>query len=234
MPTDTLSNMVRALRAECGHALSVAQGNNQLDTLRYLLSRTQIELWTAFVWPDIKIRSVLNTANGQYLYTFPTTMGFDQIREAWWAQTTSAEWTEVGYGINEAMIQGDNSNSQAGDPVQFWDIDNSTDPSKLRIWPTPQSVGMVRFIGNKPLATFGVNDTDRSTLDWTVIVLFTAAELLARSKAEDAAMKQQKAQRHLLKLLGTKVSAKMKVSTLGAYARRPTATPGLDYIPMKM
>jgi hypothetical protein len=232
MATDTLLNMVRNLRAECGHALSVAQGQNQVDTLKYILQRTQIELWTTFVWPDLKIRANVTTIAGTYLYSFPATMGFDQIREAWYALPTAVEWYTVGYGISEAMIMGNNANSQSGDPVQYWDINNDTSPSKVRVWPTPTtSSAVVRFLGNKPLAVL-VADTDVSTLDSTLLTMFAAAELLARAKSEDAAMKLQKAQRYLTKLLGTKISAKMKISTYGARAGRPTPTPGLDYIPM--
>jgi hypothetical protein len=227
MATDTLSNMVRNLKSEIGAALSIAQGQNQLSTLQYLLQRTQIELWTAFTWPDLKVRVNTPTAAGQYKYPYTPAMGFDQIRETWWAQANSSEWTEVGYGIAEYMIRGDDTNSMAGDPVQFWDV---ADTANFRVWPTPASVGYVRFIGNKALAPF-ILDTDVSTIDSTVITMFAGAELLARAKAADAQTKLQKAQRHLLKLLGNKTSAKNKVSTLGGFAGRPRPTPYLDFLP---
>jgi len=79
------------------------------------------------------------------------------------------------------------------------------------------SGGWLRFKGNRELDQF-VSNTDQSTLDATCIILFAASELLARSKAEDAANKLQKAQRHLLKLLGNQVSAKNKVSLYGSGA----------------
>jgi len=224
---DTLGNMVRNLRSEAGHSLSVAQGQNQLETMKYILKRTQEELWTAFVWPDLKTRSNVTMVAGQYVYPYGPTMGYDRIRESWWAQANSSEWTQIGFGVTEDMIKGDNTNSTRGDPVQFWDVESLT---QFRVWPTPNSAGIVRFIGNKPLDPLTA-DADVSTLDATLIVLFAGAELLARAKAEDASMKQQKAQRHLLKLLGNKISAKNKVSTLGARAGRPTPTPGIDYIP---
>jgi hypothetical protein len=82
------------------------------------------------------------------------------------------------------------------------------------VWPTPNTAARLRFIGQDMLDPF-IADADVSTLDSTAIVLFTAADLLARAKAEDASIKMQKAQRHLAKLLGNKISAKMKVSSLG-------------------
>jgi hypothetical protein len=229
MATDTLSNMVRDLRSEAGHSLSITQGANTVDTLKYILKRTQLELWTAFVWPDLRLRQPLPLVASQWSYPFPVQMAFDQIREVWYALSTGADWIPVTYGISESMIMPDDSNTQAGLPTQYWDTDAG---GMIRVWPTPP-VGnaSLRLIGNKPLGPF-VNDTDQSTLDSTLIVMFAGAELLARAKAEDASLKMQKAQRHLLKILGSKVSSKNKVSTLGARpgsASRPT--PYLDFIP---
>jgi hypothetical protein len=222
MITQQLSVMVRNLRAECGHSLSVAQGVNSVETLKYLLARTQEELWTAFIWPELKIRAAVSLAPGQYSYPYPTViypsptaMSYDCIRETWTAPAGSAagtHWTPVEYGIpDEDMILPDDSNSERNDPARYWDVFDNTN---FRIWPTPNTATKLRFIGQEPLGAFTA-DSDVSTLDATCIVLFASADLLARAKAEDAAGKMQKAQRHLTKLLGNKVSSKMKVATLG-------------------
>jgi len=212
MRTDQLLVMVKNLRSEAGHSLSVAQGVNQVDTLKYLLARTQEELWTAFVWPDLVIRADTQMSPGQYLYNFPATLSYDMIRETWASGASSGSWDTLDFGIDEdKIVPGTGTNTNRADPVQLWDIEGS----QFRVWPTPDSNGSwVRFKGNKALAPL-IADTDVSTLDATVIVLFAAAELLARAKAEDAAGKMQKAQRHLQKLLANKISAKMKVATLG-------------------
>jgi hypothetical protein len=216
--TQTLSVMVKNLRAEAGHALSVAQGVNQYETLKYLLARTQEELWTAFVFPDLMIRANVAMAAGQYVYTFPTTpvaMSFDMIRETWTAQSGSTSWDELPYGIDEDCIRPDNSNTSRADPVQAWDVE---DTSNFRVWPTPDTTGgTVRFKGQRELAPL-LADSDVCTIDATAIILFCAADLLARAKAEDATVKMQKAQRHLTKLLGNKISAKRKVGSLGGGA----------------
>lgn len=212
MRTAQMQEMVKSLRAEAGHSLSVAQGVNQVDTLKYLLTRTQEELWTAFNWPELVIRVNTPMVAGQYLYNWPATMTFDMIRETWFAAANSANWVPIDYSINEDQIKPDGSNTSRADPVQAWDVASST---QFRVWPTPDtSTGNLRFKGQKQLAAFAA-DSDVSTLDATVIVLFAASELLARAKAEDAATKQQKAQRHLIKLLGNQISAKNKISTLG-------------------
>lgn len=212
MRTDTLSNMVRNLRSEAGHALSVAQGTNQYDTLKYLLARTQEELWVAFVWPELVIRVMVPMVAGQYLYTWPVGSSFDMVRSTWFATAGSSDWDELDYGISEDQIAPDGSNTNRSDPVQVWDV---ASPTQFRVWPTPNTAnGMVRFKCQRQLTPF-IADSDQSTLDATVIVLFAASEMLARSKAEDAANKLQKAQRHLTKLLGNQISAKHKIATLG-------------------
>ena len=215
MITAQLQLMVKNLRAECGHSLSVAQGVNQVDTLKYLLARTQEELWTAFIWPELKVRSDIGLVAGQYFYTYQPDVPFDSIREVWATPASSVNdphWTPVIYGIdNEDLILVDGSNSERSDPVQYWDVYSAT---QYRVWPTPDTATRLRFVGQKPLGNFTA-DSDYSTVDSTAVVLFAAADLLARAKAEDADIKMQKAQRHLTKLLGNKVSAKNKVATLG-------------------
>ncbi len=215
MAAPTLLEMVRRLRAEAGHALSPAQGTNQLETLKYLLARTQEELWVAFVWPELSGRADIAMAAGQYLYPFPSSpaVTFDMVRQAFATSSPGSDWNEIGYGIPEDVIKpGTFDNDSRADPVQAWDVSSAT---QFRVYPTPNASGnYVRFKIQSALQSF-VSDSDLPTIDATTIVLFTAAELLARAKAEDATTKMQKAQRHLTKMLGNKISAKNKVATLG-------------------
>jgi len=228
--TASLANLVIMVRAEAGHSLSTAQGQNTVDVIKALIARTQIELWTAYQWPTLKIRADTPTAQGQYLYDFPANFSFEQVRQVWTAQSASYTWTPVNYGIDESCIAPGGGSSQTGDPVLLWDVDGD----QFRIWPTPStSAYFVRMIGMQPLDPL-VADADMSTLDATCIALFVAAELLARAKAEDAPMKLQKAQKYTLALLGNSISAKRRVSTLATGApsnRGAQATPYVDYIP---
>jgi hypothetical protein len=129
------------------------------------------------------------------------------------------------------MIAPGGGNSQSGDGVQNWDVSGDV---QFRIWPTPVSAKYtVRLIGQRVCAVWA-NDADMSTLDATAIVLFTAAEMLARAKAEDAPMKLQKAQKYVLNLLGNSISAKRRVSTFGSGVPARVGsqgTPYIDYIP---
>jgi len=228
MQTDTLANCVYALRAEAGHSLSSAQGQNVVDVLKYLLKRSQIELWNAYQWPTLMQSGDTQMAAGQYLYAYPAGFDFEAIRQSYTAPASSSQWLPLTYGIDETYIMPGGANSQSGDGPQLW----RPELDKFRVWPTPVSANnWTRFRGMKPLNPF-IADTDVSTLDAMTIVLFIAAELLARSKAEDAANKLKKAQTHLLAVLGNTVSAKRRVSTLGSSVRVRLPAQGVDFIPL--
>lgn len=229
MPGKTLAQIVTAVRAETGHALAASQGLNVLETLKYLIARTQKELYVAFQWPTLTIRSDVPAQKGQYIYEYPTDMDYDQIREVYWAPDNSSQWAKVEYSIPENCIAANTgANTTSGPGAVYWDV---ADETHFRVWPTPNEAGTIRLKGMKPLGVF-VADTDTCTLDSTLITMFVSAELLSRAKAADAMEKQQKAQRHLQKLLGDKISAKNKVSTMGADRRHnKTGVPYIDFIP---
>jgi hypothetical protein len=229
--TATLAQLVIMVRGEAGHSLSAAQGQNTIDTIKALIARTQVELWTSYQWPTLKIRADTPTSQGACLYNFPNGFSFEQVREVWTAQSNSYNWTPVSYGISENCIAPGGTSSQSGDPVQLWDVEGD---SQFRIWPTPSTSNyFVRMIGMSVYTPL-LADTDVSSIDATAISLFVAAELLARAKAEDAPMKLQKAQKYVLALMGNSISAKRRVSTLATGApinRGARATPYVDYIP---
>lgn len=225
----TLADLVTAVRAEAGHALTASQGLNALETIKYIISRTQYELWIARQWPTMILRRDIAASPGQYIYEYPTDLGFHQIREVFWAPNASIRWTPIEFGIPEECYSAQTGgNTTAGVRGLFWDV---SDETHFRVWPTPNNTSTIRLKGMKPLLPL-VADSDVCTLDPTAIVLFSAVELLSRAKAADTDEKAKKAQRHLQKLLGNDITAKMKVSTLGA-TRRPhmTGRPYIDYIP---
>ena len=229
MATSTLGNLVTAVRAECGHALTATQGINALESIKYLIQRTQYELWTSFQWPQLIVRRDMHTIPTQMAYNYPAAIDFDQVREVWSFPAGVIEGYKVEFGVPEACITIDNANTREAENPIYWDV---YDDQRFRIWPTPTVSGRLKIKGMRYLDPL-VDDTDYCTLDPTLIVLRVAEELLTRAKSADAQSKGQAFQRHLQKLLGNKVSAKMKVSTFGAI-RHPTShnyRPGIDYIP---
>ena len=228
MAVATLPQLVTGVRAEAGHALTATQGLNGVETLKHLIQRTEYELWTAFQWPTLEIFEDMPAQVGQYIYAYPPEMGFDQIRQVLWAPNGSTIWTAIEYGIPHQCILPGGGNSMEGPSAQFWKTQGE---DQFRIWPTPSSTGNIRLVGMTPLNPL-IEDDDFCTLDPVLITLFVASELLTRAKASDAQAKEQKAQRHLKELLGNKISAKNKVSTMGATRRvNYSLRPGIDYIP---
>lgn len=229
MAVATLSQLVTGVRAEAGHALTATQGLNGVETLKHLIQRTEYELWTAFQWPTLEIFEDLDAQVGQYIYDYPPEMGYDQIRQVLWSPVGSASWQLIEYGIPHQCILPGGGNSTTGPTAQYWKTQGDT---QFRIWPTPSSEGVIRLVGMVPLNPL-IEDDDLCTLDPVLITLFVSSELLTRAKATDASAKEQKAQRHLKELLGNKISAKNRVSTMGA-TRRPGQyglRAFIDYIP---
>jgi len=234
----TLSSLVKAVRAEAGHALTPAQGLNSVETIKHLIRRTENELWTAFAWPQLVIRADIPVSVHQVEYQYPIEMPYDQIRQVYWADQGGSHWRLLEFGVPEDAITGSNtpSTTQTSPVVQSWDtyFNTKAGESRLHIWPSPTVPGTLRLRGLRPLNPL-VNDDDYCTLDVTLLILFVSAELLARAKAEDADNKLKKAQRHLSKLLANQISNKQKVSTFGASRGVRSSfgriRPGIDYIP---
>ncbi len=227
-----LSQLVKDVRAECGHSMSVSQGVNTREKIQYLLRRTQTELFEANEWPQLFVyRDVLLHA-GDKTYDFPIDFSFEHTLHLHYLNGTT--WSAVPYGIGDAeysVYSTDTENPTRASPVQRWNFD--PDNAQFEVWPVPPTDGTVRLWGTKARAPF-IAEGDRCTLDGTMLVLFVASEILAKSKSEDAQIKLQKAQELLRRLKARSVSNKTGTVVLGGvdpYNGRSTKRPYLDYIP---
>jgi hypothetical protein len=225
----TLTKLVKDLRAECGHSLAVAQGQANEETLRYLLARQQEELYYGYEWPFLKTERTLMTQAGQRYYDYPEDIPFDRVTQVWCHTQGVTDWRLLPKGINPGLFLSYDSEAGISSwPVQRWD--HNADTVQMEFWPIPsQNNGEVRISGMKPLAPLLESD-DICTLDSTLIVLFTSVEVLGRTSPQEGEVKNQKAQRHLQRVLGSQGSRKRAWTSLSG--RSSTApTPGLDYIP---
>jgi hypothetical protein len=225
----TLSRLVKDLRAECGHSLAVAQGQASEETLRYLLNRTQEELYVGYEWPFLKTHRTIIPQAGERYYDYPADIPFDRVTHIWCHTQNSADWRPLEKGINPGLFTSSDSDQGATSwPVQRWDHD--ADRQQIELWPIPsQSTGELYVYGMKPLDPL-VDNEDVCTLDGTLIVLFTAVEVVGRTAPQEADLKNQKAQRHLQRVLGSQGSRKRAWTSLSGSGRAAPVI-GLDYIP---
>lgn len=226
-----LSKLVKDLRAECGHSLSVAQGQGSEDTLRYLLARQQEELYVGYDWPMLKIDRTIHVQAGDRFYNYPPDLPFDAVREFWVHTAGNSDWSRVEKGIDPGLYATyDSPHGVTAWPVQRWDHDS--DRGQIEFWPVPDTDnGRVVVKGIAPLLPL-IKSEDVCTLDGTLIVLFTAVEVLARTSPQEAEVKSQKAQRHLARILGRQGSRKRSWTvTSGRTTTMPV--PGLDYVPRR-
>jgi hypothetical protein len=185
-----LRDMLSDLRAEIGHSTNVAHGINDRDTLLYYLNRTQIRLYQEFDWPQLIVSRDTPLAPSQRYYTYASDLAFDDIIGTWLFAPQPIQ--EVLYGIGPAQYAASNPDlGQRTWPVQRWM--HSPDQSMFEVWPVPdnsaaQIAPFLRQWGTKTVTTMA-NDSDMSTLPDNIIVLFAAAELLARDNTKDAQLK---------------------------------------------
>lgn len=223
-----LQQLVKDVRAEIGHSLSVAQGQQTREKIQYLLRRTQTELHTAHDWPRLSVRRDVDLHAGTRVYDFPADVSFEHAVSISYKNGT--EWVPLGHGIGDTEFN-QHALGEEVSPAQKWDYDADND--QIEIWPVPPEniTGGLRVWGTKALGNF-IAETDVSTLDGTLLTLFVAAEMLAKQKSEDAQVKLTKAQDYLRKLLDRSVSRKSGVVILGGgSSRQRQLRPYRDYIP---
>lgn len=212
-----LSALVDQLRAEIGASTNVAMGVNTLPNLKQILRRTQERLWSDFDWPFAFIERDEPLLANQRYYAFDNDIDFDRINEAW--VRYSETWRPLCYGITQEHYNRSDPATYREDPCTNW---RHYEGNQFEVWPVPASAQTtLRFKAIKKLPPL-IDDTDRAELDDALIVLFAAAELLSRAKAEDAQAKMQMAMSHYAKLKGN--TSKNRVFVLGGDINIPKRT----------
>jgi hypothetical protein len=233
----SLGELTQELRVELGRASNVAVGPGDIPMLQRVLRRMQKMLWNNYDWPFLRQAfPLIPLAAGQRMYDPPANLDTDRIESAavWYGGrpmpiTRGIGWDEYQMGDPETRT----------DPVQRWDI--RTDDqfhTQVEVWPTPASNSYeLQFIGIRNLRPL-VADQDLCDLDDDLIILFAAAQILARQKSADAPVVQEAATAYLQKLRAkadTGVFKRVRIGMGdGASARRsPTQVLVAGYAPAK-
>lgn len=206
-----LRELVSALRAETGRSLNVALGVNEREALAVRLRMTQELLATQHEWPHLTAEADIALLAEGRTYSFPATLPFEAIQSVMVRAGLRDIWTPVQHGIG--TDQYNQTDSEAGDtswPVQRWrDLAGS-----IEVWPIPSQAGVMRVRGKRvppPL----IADSDVSLLDGNLIVLFAAADLLARQGSEDAQLVLARGQKLLRSILVRQDSDKSQPFVIG-------------------
>lgn len=198
------------LKAETG---DFANTNTTRDALlNALLSNKQKQLATENQWPFLERRwNVPVAANTQYV-SLPTTTSADPT-----AQTVDIDldrlpfaevlfnqvYLPIRYGIGDEEYNALNfAFGRQSDPIQRWRLatnamstsEASVPVNAFEVWPVPVTAQTIRFTGRRALLPL-TDEAHKCDLDDMLIVLFVAADLLARAKQPDAPLKLQNAQK---------------------------------------
>ena len=222
-----LTDLVAQLRAETGRTQDVSIGTDEVENLKNLLRRTQEVLYDEYEWPFLRVERSTQLNAGQRYYDFPSDLNYDRLQVVKYKYGNV--YTDLCRDITfDDFSQFDSNSDQRSSPALKWDVRNTGSGEQMEIWPIPNKQGSVHFFGTKTLGSL-TQDSDRADLDDRLIVLFAAAEMLARQKSKDAQAKAQQADKRLLKLRANSQSNSRTIK-IGQGRKNPRNTTGTQII----
>ena len=179
------------LNVECGEEADETISPARVSINNRLLNTQQSFLVNQHAYLLGKVRKELTAVIGQQYYDLPTGIDFDRLEKPEFTNQSNFRY-RIGFGIGQEdyNLYRSDLGVQAS-PVMRWDLVNTTS-LKIELWPIPSTAQTIMLSGTLPLAEM-VSDSDTCVIDDLVLVLFTAAEILARKGSGDAAAKASKA-----------------------------------------
>lgn len=196
-----LLSLIAQLRAETGRTQTVSVGIDEVENLKEMLRRVQEQLYDEYDWPHLRVQKTISLAAGQRYYDLPTGLNFDRIEDV------RLEYNDVYQGIDRGIELEDysifNSNAttpERSSPSLKWDIRYTGSTEQIEVWPIPNdNIQTLYFLGTQSLSDL-IQESDRADLDDRLIVLYAAAEILARQESKDAQAKLEQANKRLATL----------------------------------
>jgi len=194
----SLSQLRDMLRAELGVSSNLGMGVNTADQYDHILARQQQRLWEDFDWPFGFIERDEQLQNDGRYYTFDNDIDHNRIVSA--HVKYGDIWHPLEYGIcPDHYNEFDSDENETSEPALRW---RHYEGNQFEVWPVPSTSDQIlRFRAVKKLPPLFEN-SHTAVLDDNLIVLFAAAELLARTKADDAPPKLAQATQLYNKLKG--------------------------------
>jgi len=215
-----LQTLVSQLRAETRDSSKVSVGTDAEDNLKQILRRTQETLYDDHDWKFLQFYVSKDLAAGQRYYDMPDGLSDARITDV------AVEWSGEPYPIEQGIgfqeyAEYDSDGDERSEPALRWDWRRTSETAtQIEVWPIPSTnTQKLRFRGIRNLNPLVAN-TDRATLDDTLIVLFSAAEILASRDAKDAKLKLAAGQGRLASLLKQTSGLHQPFAIGGGDARR--------------
>ena len=195
-----LLSLIAQLRAETGRSQNVAVGTDEVENLKVLLQRTQETLYEEYAWPHMMVQKTITLAAGTRYYDLPTGLNFDRIQDVKLKYNNVYVELERGIEFEDYSIYDSNASPvERSFPTLKWDIRDTGSGEQIEVWPVPSQAATIYMFGTKNLGDL-IQEADTADLDDRLIVLFAAAELLARQKSNDAKIKLSQAEKRLMTL----------------------------------
>lgn len=189
----TLATLRQMLSAECGDEMDESLAPAPVMLNNQLLNNWQSFLVNQHGYLRGKARVSLAALAGQQYYDLPAGIDFDRLEKPEFTNLSNFRYT-IGFGIGqrEYNIFRSDLGVQAT-PVMKWDLVNTGGKLQIELWPVPSQAQTIELSGLLPL-TVMVADADKCVVDDLVLVLFTAADKLARKESPQAPAKAAQAQ----------------------------------------
>jgi hypothetical protein len=219
----TLGELIDDVRAEAGHSLQANLGAAMREVLVKIIQRQQRRLWEDYDWTFLRVDRDVAVQAGQRYYNIPTDLSLERIERVEFKY--GDRWIVMRHGIGrEQLDQHDSDKGIRAFPVERWaEYEND----QVEFWPIPSQNGslanssdVVRFTGIRKLRPL-VAESDRADLDDTLLVLYSAAEVLAREKSADAGLKLQMAEKHYARIRARNSKTDTFVLNAEPQSRRP-------------
>lgn len=195
----TLVNLRKMLNAELGAEMDETISPANVANQNQLFNNQQKFLVNQHVWLLGKVRVELALTKGTQYYAVPAGVDMDRLDLPLYTNVNGFRYRlRYGIGQNEYNYW-DSARGMQSTPVFAWDQLLVAGVKQIEVWPIPLVAQTLMLSGTAALVDL-VNDSDTCVIDDLILVLFTAAELLARQGNGDAQAKLEKAKAALSSL----------------------------------
>lgn len=194
----TLVNLRKMLNAECGEEMDETISPARVAINNQLLNNQQSFLANQHAYLLGKVRVQLTAVVGQQYYDLPSGIDFDRLDKPEFTNVANFRY-RIAFGITQEHYNLFRSDlGVQSSPVMRWDLVNTT-KLQIELWPIPSMAQTIMLSGVLPITQM-TTDASTCVIDDMALVLFTAAEILARKQSPDTAAKAEKARAYLQSL----------------------------------